>query len=272
MQRSRPILLVLCLAAILVPSAAESQYRVGPRPDPATGEKYHIEFSAGLWRPALEAIITSEALGIQGSDVDLVNDLGVAQRQFGELRLVLRPTRKTKFRAHYIPIRYAAEQIINRDLVFNGIRYRIGLPVHSTLNWNAWRFAYEYDFIYRDRWFLGLILEAKYTDIELTLENPLATEYTRARAPIPAIGGIGRVYVVPNISITGEMTGFKVPERIHEDYGGRYVDFDLYGTLNLSDHFGVQGGYRSLTLMYRIELDRGDVALRGLYFMGVARF
>ena len=40
---------------------------------------------------------------------------------------------------------------------------------------------------------------------------------SRARAaPIPAIGGIGRFYVVPNISVTGEVTGFKIPDSVDE--------------------------------------------------------
>ncbi len=86
------------------------------------------------------------------------------------------------------------------------------------------------------------------------------------------MGGIGRVYVVPNISITGELTGFKLPEGIDEDYRGRYFDFDLYGTVNFSDNFGALLGYRSLDVFYKVEEDTGDLTLKGLYFMGVARF
>ena len=135
------------------------------------------------------------------------------------------------------------------------------------------RFGYEYDFIYRDRGFLGVVLEAKYTDVEAALENVLiGREFVRARAPIPAIGVIGRVYVVPNISITGEFSGFRLPESIDEDYSGRYYDFDLYGTVNFNDHVGAQGGYRSLTVFYRVDADEGDFKMKGLYFGGVFRF
>ena len=74
------------------------------------------------------------------------------------------------------------------------------------MKWRAYRFGYEWDFVYRDRGFAGLLLEAKYTDVSATLTNLLDTEFVRARAPIPAVGFIGRGYVAPNISITGEFS------------------------------------------------------------------
>src|SRR5436189_303739 len=82
--------------------------------------------------------------------------------------------------------------------------YNIGIPVNSSLDWKAYRIGYEYDFLVRNQGFAGFILEAKYTDINVSLASPVvATQFAHARAPIPALGGIGRVYVVPNISITG---------------------------------------------------------------------
>src|SRR4029450_12243108 len=108
----------------------------------------------------------------------------------------------------YTPISYDAESTIRRDLVFNGIRYRVALPVHTTLDWKAYRFGYEYDFLYKDRGFVGMLLAPKSTDVNTRLENIINTEFAEAKAPIPAIGAIGRVYVAPNISITGEFSGF----------------------------------------------------------------
>jgi len=55
-------------------------------------------------------------------------------------------------------------------------------------------------------------------------------------------------------------------------YDGKYLDFDIYGTLNLTNNFGVQAGYRSIDVMYKVKSDNGDFKLKCLYFMGVARF
>lgn len=261
-----------CLLVFLAAATAEAQYRPRRTADPATGESYRVEFATALWNPTPAILISSEALGIGGTDIDFVTDFGIVKKRFPELRLVLRPGQKHKFRLHYIPISYTSDTVVQREFVFNGQRYRVGLPLASQLEWKAWRFGYEYDFLYRDRGFAGLVLEAKYTDVTVSLESVIGTEFASAKAPIPAIGGIGRVYVMPNISITGELTGFKLPERIDEKYRARYLDFDLYGTLNFTENLGVQVGYRSIDLFYRVDRDRGNLNMKGLYFTGLVRY
>jgi hypothetical protein len=77
---------------------------------------------------------------------------------------------------------------------------------------------------------------------------------------------------VPNISITGEFSGIKLPGGINDDYRAKYYDFDLYGTVNFSDHFGAQAGYRSFDVLYKVKKDQGDLLLKGLYFGALVRF
>ena len=79
--------------------------------------------------------------------------------------------------------------------------------------------------------------------MQCQLASPIASEFAHARGPIPALGGIARVYVVPNISITGEFTGFKIPDSIDSRYNAHYVDIDIYGTVNFTNNIGVKGGY-----------------------------
>jgi hypothetical protein len=265
----------VCLIVLLTAASAQAQYRPRGLSDRATGETYHVELGGYLWNPSPTIGIASESIPIVGQSaqrIDFVNDLGIEQKRFRQLKVVLRPGTKHKFRFEYTPISYSAEGTIQRDVVFNGIEFPVALPVQTDLTWKAYRFGYEFDFIYRDRGFLGLLLEAKYTDVEASLVNIVSDEFARARAPIPAIGVIGRVYVAPNISITGEFSGFKLPEGIDEDYRARYYDFDLYGTVNFTDHAGAQLGYRSLDVFYRIDNDEGALVLKGLYFGGVVRF
>ena len=263
---------VLAVALVFVASPAAAQFMPRTLNDPATGEKFHIEGAAGFWMPTADMSIASEALGIVGSTIDFKKDLGLTDQRFNELQLVLRPARKHKFRLQYIPIEYAQESTIQRDIMFNGQLYAKGLPVNSDLIWKAYRFAYEYDFITKNRGFGGFILDAKYTDVTATLQSPLVTEFIHAQAPIPAIGGIVRVYVVPNISITGELTGVKIPDSISKEYKAHYADLDIYGTLNFTNNIGVQGGYRSFDVGYHVNSDTGAFTLKGIYFGVVARY
>jgi hypothetical protein len=264
-------LVCLCavVAALGLATPAAAQYAGSA--SSATGENYHVEVAGNLWNPTPDILIRSESIrGITGSDIDFVEDLGIEKSWFTQLKVVLRPATKHKFRFEYTPIKYRAETVLKRDLIFNGIEFPIAVPVEAEFKWNAYRFAYEYDFVYRDRGFVGVVLEAKYTDVEASLQNNLALEFVHARAPIPAVGLIGRGYVAPNISITGEFTFFKLPEI--EGNSGRYFDFDLYGTVNFNNYVGVQGGYRSFDVIYKVDNDDGDLQLRGLYFGGVVRF
>jgi hypothetical protein len=191
-----------------------------------------------------------------------------------DLRLVLRPSRRSKFRFQFIPIKYESSATLRRDIIFNGIRYPSGTPVESVLDWKAYRLAYEFDFVVRNRGFAGFVVEAKFTDLKIDLISPNANEFSHWQAPIPAIGGIGRVYVVPNISITGEFTMFKLPEGLIEDTYARYVDFDLYGTVNFTNNVGASFGYRSLNLGYEVgsDIGDGDMVLKGIYLGIVARY
>jgi hypothetical protein len=265
-------ILVWSAVLLLAATPARAQYGARQMADPATGETYHVEVSGDFWNPTPQIAITSEALGIQGTKIDFVTDLGIVKTTFRQLKVVLRPGRKHKFRFEYTPISYEAEGAIKANIIFNGIRYPVSLPVTSKLEWKAYRFAYEWDFVYHDRGFVGLVLDAKYTDVQATLSNVLDTEFVRAKAPIPTIGAIGRVYVAPNISITGELTGLGSGGLFGEDYRAHYVDFDLYGTVNFNNYVGAQVGYRSFNVFYHLKHDEGELDLRGLYFGGAVRF
>jgi hypothetical protein len=278
-MRTRLFATFVCLfAGLAAASPAHAQY--APRRasgNPATGETYHVEVGAAFWSPTPDIIISSESLGILGDNIDFVNTLGLEKTRFRQLKLVLRPGTKHKFRFEYTPLKYEAQKTIDTSFVFNGQRYNIGLPVTSELLWKAYRIGYEYDFVYRDRGFVGMVVETKYTDVTATLTATLGgiarTEFTHARGPIPSIGIIGRGYVVPNISITGEFSGFpEIGADGSSRYGGKYYDFDLYGTVNFNDHVGAQVGYRSFDVFYKVNQDNGTLKMKGLYFGAVGRF
>src|SRR5436305_1934182 len=146
------------------------------------------------------------------------------------------------------------------------------LPINTPRAWTEYRFGYQYDIIVKNRGYDGFIMEAKYTDVRAQLATPLQVEFTRQRAPIPALGGIGRVYVVPNISVTGELTYFTIPDSVGGRYRAHYTDLDVYGTVNFTNNIGVKGGYRSMDLGYNIKDDTGTFTLKGIYFGAVLRY
>ena len=262
----------LAAALLLAATPAFAQYKPRAVNEPATGEKYHIEAGADYWFPTADMVVASEQLGIAGTNIDFKKTLGLTDQKFPVLHLQLRPARSHKFFLHYTPVNYTQTATLNQDIVFNGIRYRLGIPVNSSLDWKTYEMGYEYDFVVKNSGFVGFLLEAKYTDVNVALTSPLASEFAHAQGPIPAIGGIARFYPVPNISITGEVSGFKIPDSIDSRYNAHYVDIDVYGTLNLTNNIGVKGGYRSRDVGYLIKSDSGQFTMNGIYIGAVLRY
>lgn len=254
-------------------SPAAAQFRPQSSSPAAIGERYHIEASIAWWNAEPTLVVSSESLGIPGDDVNLVDDLGVSEKRLRALNLVLRPATKHKFRFQYMPIKYSADAIVQREFTFNGLLYRVGLPVSTNADLTTYRFGYEYDFIYRSRGYLGVLFDLKYTDVNITLDSPIGNAFTSQVAPIPTIGVTGRGYVTNNVAIGGEVSFFKIPENLgKEEFGGRYVDYDFYGTANFTNNFGAQVGYRSIEVEYFQDLDAGNLQFKGWYFGGVIRY
>jgi hypothetical protein len=272
------VALAVCVLAAR-PAHAQSDR---PVDDSALGEKYVVEAAIGLWVPNAAMSVSSEGLGIIGSVIDFKQDLGLQDHRFPEFHFEAKAAGH-KFRFQAIPIKYEQTYTVTKDIVFNGQRYRAQFPISSGLDWKAYRFSYEYDFLRKSRGYGGFLLDFKYTDVSVNLTSAVATEFARARAPIPAVGGVGRFYVIPNVAVTGEVTFFSlgwIPDSLlsglsddeNATYDGHYVDLNIYGTYNFTRNIGVQAGFRSFDLGYLVEKDTGTFKLRGLFFGFVARY
>ena len=197
------------------------------------------------------------------------DDLGLIDQRFGEVKLVGRPAQEAEAVLPVHPDQVHAEcASLPRSIVFNGQLYQVGVPVNSELDWKAYRFGYEYDSSIADRGFVGLILEAKYTDVTATLATPIVNEFAHAQAPIPAIGGIGRIYIVPN-----DLDHRRADRRSRSRQRVRGVQrplrrLRLYGTVNFTRNVGAQVGYRSFDVGYLVRRDTGAFTVKGMLLRG----
>jgi hypothetical protein len=266
---------VIMLGMLAAAAPALAQMRPYAANGETVGEDYHIEAAYSWWDAEPSLIVNSEALGIIGSDINLISDLGIEKKRLGMFDVVLRPATKHRFRFQRTPIKYETDAFqVQREFVFNGQRYRVGLPVSTLVDFTTYRFGYEYDFLYFRRGFLGALLDVKYTNVDVSLESPIGNEFVSATAPIPTIGVVGRGYVLKNLAINGELSFFRTPDGLAEQLDGdaSYTDFDINGTFNFTKNFGGKMGYRRTTVFYDVELDTGDLKFSGLYFGGVVRY
>ena len=261
--------MTIMLAAAAAPAAA--QYTAPKLTGSAVGEKYHIQAAAGLWMPDLAGVIASEQFGRPGSHVDFVTDLKFQKKKFGDFRFELKASKHNKFYAQYTPVSFSSDTTVSREFEFNGQRFDLNAPMQASFDWKVWRLGYEVDFVSLPRGFAGLTFEARLTDFGAHLKVPATDEFTRAKGPLPAIGFIGRGYVLPNLSLTGSISGFKVPN-ISDDYKGNYYDLDIYATFNITNSAGVQAGWRDMSTTVTMKKDFGDMRYKGLWFGAVVRY
>ena len=266
---------LIALGVIVAPSTAAAQYRPNGGSGEAVGEDYHIEAAYSFWNAEPSLIVNSESLEILGTDVNLITDLGVERKRLAMFDVVLRPAKKHRFRFQRTPIKYEVDAFpVTREFIFNGQRYRAGLPVTTSVDFTTYRFGYEYDFLYFKKGFFGVLLDLKYTNVDVSLDSPIGAEFVSAAAPIPTIGFVGRGYILPNLAINGELSLFRMPNSLKEQLEGegRYTDIDVNGTYNMTKSFGVKMGYRRTTVFYDVDLDTGDLQFKGLYFGAVVRY
>jgi hypothetical protein len=267
-----------------IPATAAAQYAAPSLEYPTLGEKYHIEASGTMWNPTPSGLVSSAQFGIAGSNIDFNKDLGFVQTRIKDLRIVLRPSTKQKFRIQYTPVQYFSATTLDRNVVFNGINFNVALPIQATFGWNVWRFGYEYDFVSRKRFYVGMLLEARLTKMNAIIASPIDTEFTTVRAPLPSIGVVGRVYVMPEVALNFEVSGLCGLQNASGQFSATckqtpgakaqasYFDWDIYGTVNLTNYVGAQIGWRRMTTLIDIKQDVGNVKFQGLWFGGVLRY
>jgi hypothetical protein len=258
-MRQRLLVLAFCSTAALAAAPAAAQNtNVG-------------EVSLLFWTPdpelALQSGSITAATGIE--EIDFVEEFGIEREMFPEVRFSV--GRRHKFRLHYIPVRYEADTIIQRTITFRGQTFTIGAPASADIDWDIWRFGYEWDFVSRERGFVGLIAGLRYNRLDASIESPALAQVaaTEQRAPVPTIGGIGRGYLHEMVSVTAEFSGLRIET---SEFEAKFLDFDINGAVTFGRHIGVQGGFRQVTVDYFIDDDVGDLKLRGPYFGVVARF
>lgn len=266
--------MAILLAAVATPAAAQySAPKMTTGSGGAVGETYHIQAAGGLWSPALSGVVASGQFGLTGSKIDFVTDLKFQKTRFSDFRFELRPSKRNKLYAMYTPITFASDTTLAREIVFNGQKFVANLPIQTTFDWKVWRLGYELDIISMSRGFIGVTVEGRLTDFGASLKAPsYQPEYTRAKGPLPAAGGIARAYLLPNLSITASASGFKVPNSLGPDLIGNYIDWEVYGTFNINNYAGLQAGWRKMSTTVTIKKDFGDMEYKGIWFGAVVRY
>jgi hypothetical protein len=261
------------LAALLLASRAEAQFSAPPEVVPA--EDFTVELGMMFWQPTPDLALTTgdERIGT----VDFVQEFAIGDERFREFRAILKPGRKHKVRFSYVTFAYDQDAVLQRTLTFQNLTFPVSATANADINWDVYRFGYEWDFLSRSRGFLGLVTELKYNRVEADVtattgflgQTQSVSGSVNQTAAVPTLGAIGRGYLGQYVSITGEFTAFRYE---NDEFRGKFYDFELYAGAHLGKHVGAQVGYRSLTVDFLVDDDAGDMKMKGPYFGGFVRF
>ncbi len=268
----------LLLGALACAQPARAQLAAAPTDFPV-GELHRIELLGSLWPPAPDLTVAHRGSGASGTTTGAAGDAGGPVPRFMDLRARLRLSRRQRVHFDYLPVRFEAVTAPDHPAPPGGARLGPGAPVASILTWRTWRLAYEYDLIHASRGSLGLLAEATYTDVRIAHDSGCAAasaacELARMRRPIPAVGGIVRLYPSPVIMLGAEASLLRMPWGIGDflGYTGEHLAVDVHAVLNFIHAFGLQLGYRSRNLSLRTAAQDHDLKLEGVYAGALLRF
>jgi hypothetical protein len=185
-------------------------------------EDYRIELSTTLWR-----MNTNGTIHADGTPLDLINDLGVSQRQriFGG-RLTWKFKNKYRFVLEGTPISIQGLNTVNRNVTYFGQQY----AVSDTLKSSA-QISYIYGGLHRD-WYsgrrgrFGSSIGAAYLGLAGSLQAEQSGINRQGSTPfgLPFVGVDFRFYLIPNrrwIALEGAVRGLPAGAYGHwlEGYG-----------------------------------------------------
>ncbi|MBI5042824.1 MAG: hypothetical protein HZC10_03130 [Nitrospirae bacterium] len=241
------------------------------------GDKFILELEGRYWMPKLSANLKLSdynvyGVEIVGTDINVVDDLGIKNENFFSGRLILK-LGNSKIRFSYLPIRYEGEKAVPIVIDYGGSKFAQGTTVKTKLKADMYDLTYEYDALKTDLGFLGIIIGVKYFDLYGSLEGTetvLGTtvkEEKDGQVPIPVIGLAGRVYPIKYFNISGEITGLTV---------GKASIYDAEAAININpiQYVGISGGYRIIRFSAEgdNEKDKATLRLHGPFVALMLRF
>ena len=208
--------------------------------DAAPPEHYRLRLEYVYWIAEITGEIQKGATEGVGR-VDLKDDLGVEDKNLNEVRAALRLGNRHKLRGSWVSLDYDGDVILDSLFIFDGTIFRQGERTVTSMKGNLWSAEYEWDFLQNSVGYLGLVIGAKFLDVDSVIVQPEVgrRETGTQRAPVPVIGLSGRLYA-GRLSFSAEGTGLTLGSR------GSLYDVEGQARFHITDRLAVGGGYRWL--------------------------
>ena len=224
-------------------------------------EKYGLRLQYREFRPSLTGDVQKGSSDKDGTVVDVMNDLGIADKRTFDVRGAVQFKRGWKLRGSYTPIDYKGDTELNTAFTYGETRYSRFDRVVTTVKGAYYSADLEWDFLKGPRGFLGAVVGAKLFDVDAALVDVSVNsrELDTLTTPIPVIGLATRAYA-GRFSVEGEICGLSVGSR------GSALEAEFSVRVHVSDRLAAMGGYRHLSLDGKDGRDQVKLKLSGWQF------
>jgi hypothetical protein len=240
-----------------------------------------LEFEGRYWAADLDAKVKVVSSGI-GDTFNLKNDLGIADEDFPEGRVIWHTGPNSRIRLSYTLAEYTGDQSVTRTIDFNGKSYTLGSRVESKLDLQYFGLGWIWQFISMadERIKLGTVLELKGVSADVSLKAPslgydenenfigglpvagLALEL----APFKDFKARERQTVWSRINFFAEASGMSAGSY------GYFVDAEAGIKISPLKHLTITGGWRLIDIKAEDKPDFAKLRLKGPFASATFRF
>jgi len=202
-----------------------------------------IEVEASYWFMKPSGNLDVGIDGLEGTTVDLGNDLGYGSRVgIPDVRIIL--GKYIEFGAEFFQFSMSANSTIHRDIQFHDLDFPIDADVSSSLDATFARGFVRLN-LGTDVIHGGILGGGQYMDFSAKASSSLigATEKD-AKTGMPYVGAFLEVSPVEWFALRGSVCGFKWD---FSDITARFIDVEVDALLTL-DWFYAGAGYRYITI------------------------
>jgi hypothetical protein len=155
-----------------------------------------VSVTADYWMPAVDANITSTELAVIGTDINIIDDLGLGDSEnipalTASIDLPLFP----EILLSYFAISGDGKKDITKNLTFKGVTYTVADNVSSSYDITQYEALLSFNIIDSDAGKFGLLIGAKYFEVETELKDNTTgiTKSESVDGPVPVVGFVGGI-------------------------------------------------------------------------------
>jgi hypothetical protein len=224
-------------------------------------EKYGLRLQYREFRPGLTGEVQKGTTDKDGSVVDVMDELGLADKRTFDVRGAVQFKKGWKLRGSYTPFDYKGDTEVDSSFNYGETRYARFERVVTTMKGAYYGADLEWDFLKGSYGFLGAVVGARLFDVDAALVNVSinAREVDTITTPLPVIGVATRLYA-GRFSVEGELAGLSVGS------SGSTLEAEGSVRIHVSDRLAAMGGYRYLSVDGKDGRDQIKMKLSGWQF------